>query len=211
METKDDEILTIIIEHPGVFYDIVSDISSQTDGMSGNFVISENYETISIYKNAEIITRFVPFSANSKELLNKVYTFLAREAMSETMIRQTYDLMSRIESYIYELTRNVSAELNIDSTNDISGLLKMFNVSFSDSEMPLPERLIEYMDAVCEFIKKKVFITVNLRSYINDDQAELFFKDVLLRNITFICIENCEHNNTRYEKRVIIDNDRCVI
>ena len=161
--------------------------------------------------NAEIITQFVPFTANSKELLNKVYSFLGREAVSETMIRQTYDLMSAIELYINELIGNVSADLEAVPTNDISGLLKMFNVRFSDINKSLPEKILDYMDASYEFLKRRIFFTVNLRSYISNDNAELFFRDVISRNITLICIENCEHSKCRYEAKLIVDADGCII
>ena len=201
----------MVVEHPEIFYDIVSDISSQTEGMSGDFILSKDYEPISLYKNAEIITQFVPFTANSKELLNKVYSFLGKEAVSETMIGRTYDLMSEIEIYIKELIDSVSVDLEAVPANDISGLLKMFNVRFSDIDKSLPERLLDYMDASYVFLKRRVFFTVNLRSYINNDFTELFFRDVISREITLICIENYEHKKCSYETRLIVDNDGCVI
>ena len=62
-----------------------------------------------------------------------------------------------------------------------------------------------------EFIGKKLFVTVNLRSYISDKEAELFMQTALLHKFNVFMIENYEHKRLSYEKRFIIDADLCLI
>ncbi|MBR4023616.1 MAG: type II-A CRISPR-associated protein Csn2 [Ruminococcus sp.] len=57
----------------------------------------------------------------------------------------------------------------------------------------------------------KLFITVNLRSYLTKDQIEKLFESVLLKKINLICIESAEHERLKNEDVIIIDKDMCVI
>ncbi|MBR6669871.1 MAG: type II-A CRISPR-associated protein Csn2 [Ruminococcus sp.] len=57
----------------------------------------------------------------------------------------------------------------------------------------------------------KLFITVNLRSYLTKDQIEKLFESVLLKKINWICIESAEHERLKNEDVIIIDKDMCVI
>ncbi|SEK56671.1 CRISPR-associated protein Csn2 [Ruminococcus albus] len=77
--------------------------------------------------------------------------------------------------------------------------------------MTLPEKIMEYM-LISEKLKgTKVFVTVNMRSYITDEKIEQLFKSVLLHKINLICIENKEYSRLDTEKVIIIDEDMCVI
>ena len=57
----------------------------------------------------------------------------------------------------------------------------------------------------------KLFITVNLRSYLTKNQIEKLFESVLLKKINLICIESAEHERLKNEDVIIIDKDMCVI
>ncbi len=75
----------------------------------------------------------------------------------------------------------------------ISGILKAFDLRFDDAHMSLSEKILEYMISSFEFKAKKLFIVINLRSYLTDHQAERLFESVLLKKLQLICIESAEH------------------
>lgn len=65
------------------------------------------------------------------------------------------------------------------------------------------------MELVREFDRDKLFFTVNLRSYIDDDEAELFMKTVIDHDFKIVMIENKEYNKLKHELRMTIDADLC--
>lgn len=57
----------------------------------------------------------------------------------------------------------------------------------------------------------KLFILLNLRSYITDQDLEGFLDSVLLHGYNIFMIETCDHKRLQKESRIIVDNDLCVI
>lgn len=56
-----------------------------------------------------------------------------------------------------------------------------------------------------------MFITLNLRSYISDDEMNKFVNDVVARGYKLLMVENSEYPIIEHEKRYIIDADKCII
>lgn len=208
---EDGYVQELIIENQYIFQRLILDIYAQVNGKSGDFVLSEDHQSISLKTNAELITQIIPFELNKKELINKLYLELKNESVNEYNYQKTQELLSCISSYLYEIINDNENELIYDRPNDLSGIFKLFNVRINDENLDLTEKILEYMTAVQKLKGDKVFFFVNLRSYLTDRQAELFFKSVLLKKIKIICIENCEHTGLSIAKAMIVDKDMCII
>lgn len=211
VELSENEIVSIIIENQRLFYDMVSDLSTQKEGTMGEWVLSKDSAPIDISKNIDLITQLVPFSINRKELINTLYSKIKHISNNEEMQEYTHETLTKIEQYIIRLTEDFTSEFVYNIDVDIVPLLKMFNLRYNDDYKTLPEKLIEYIFAVNEHIGAKLFIIVNLRSYINDDDAELFFQTLISHKIKLVDIECVERKKIEHERRVIIDNDLCII
>ena len=210
-ELNEDKILTLTIENQHLFYSIITDIQAQLEGNDGKFVISENFQPLDMRKNTELITQLVPFTVNQKELVSKLHTSLKKKAVDEIMYQSTQEIISRISGYLYKLTEEQDMELEINAPDDIAGILKAFDVRFEDKDMFLAERILEYTITSNELKGTKLFIIVNLRSYLTDAQAEQLFQSMLLKKLQLICIESSEHERLKNEEVIIIDKDMCVI
>lgn len=211
MVFEENTVNSLIVENQKMFYETVSDLYYQTEGLKGQLVLSENYEPIEIRKYTELITQFVPFTLNKKDILTKLYADIQRYSLSADMIERTHSILAELERYISDLSDNYTNELECSEATDIIPLLKMFDLKFADDDKSLCEKLLDYFMSAEQYKGKRLFVTVNLRSYIDDAQAELFFQSVMMRKIKLLCIENCVHKKLNGEKRIIIDNDLCVI
>ena len=207
----EDKILTLIIEQPNLFYKLISDINSQIEGESGFSVVSCNEKIISFSKQVTLITEYIPFDMNRKELVTKLYAYLKKCSVNEDMFLKTNELLSATERYISELTQYADGEFATEEICDITPLLKMFGLKFIDNYEALEEKLLEFFLAMTEYAGKSVFICVNLRSYLSLHNAEKLFESVIEHGISLICIESSDKGRTQYEKRVVIDDDFCVI
>lgn len=210
-EVTEEYINTVVIENQKIFHDTICEIHNQISGFDGEIIISENHKPIELKKSAELISQFVPFEINQKELINKLYGTLKSTAVNENYYHYTQAVLSDISKYIYDITEDTESELSWDMPEDIGGILKAFNVRFEDNDMSLSEKIVEYITAVNRYKGERIFFLVNLRSYLTDKETELLFQNILLKKYKVICIENTEHTHLSSEKVVIIDNDMCVI
>ena len=210
-ELDESKILSVVIENRELFRSIVSDIYEQINGNSGAFVLSESFTPLDLRKNMDLIASFIPFEVNQKDIINKLYSVLKSKAVDGENFQRTQELYSYISKYLYELSAAEDDDIIFDYPDDINGILKAFNVRLNDREMTLPEKVMEYM-LISEKLKgTKVFVTVNLRSFISDSKAEQLFKSIVLHKINLICIENKEYSRLDTEKVIIIDEDMCII
>lgn len=205
------EIITVVCEDPVSYYEIISDIYKQITGEKGQIVFSEDYVPIDMSKKAEMLSQFVPFCVNKKELLGKIYQKLNGHAVGEDMYVKTLDLNAAAEKYMFELTNDFSAELEYERPSDMSWLYKAFGVKIREDGKSLTEKIIDHMLAVREYIGDKVFFMVGLRNYITPTQADDLFKCVLLNGLTMVCVESHETALSEYENRTIIDKDICIL
>lgn len=211
IDLKEGYVCSIVIENPKALYGFVSDIYGQCSGGSGQVVLSENYEPMDIKRSAELITQLVPFSINRKELINKIYAQLNTFAFNDEFYQSTQEMLSYSERYIYKLTESFSSLLAINHPNDISWLVKGFGIGYDEQGLTLSEKLLEYMLAVSEYLKKDIFFIVGLRSYLTDKEVYGLYKSALLSGMTLICIDGHDCTLLDCEKRTIIDNDMCMI
>lgn len=156
-------------------------------------------------KNTELITQLIPFTVNQKDLVSKLYSNMKKKSVNEKMYQSTQELIVRISEYLYQLTEDEESELTVTVPEDISGILKTFDLRFDDNDISLSEKLLEYMISSNEFKDKNLFIIINLRSYLTDNLTEQFFKSVLLKKLQLICIESTEHKRFGNEEVIIID------
>lgn len=208
---KKDMVQTIVIEEPRLFYEITNDIYGQINGNSGDTVISENYVPVQLGKSVDIITQFIPFTLNRKDIIGGIYSEMKEKSVNAFFYDKTHELYAHIEKYLYELIEDENTEMDFYRPSDISAILKAFDLHIAETDKSLNERLFEYMLAMREYKNKTIFITAGLRNYITAREAGDLFESVLLNGITLICLESKAPLLLKKETRVIIDEDFCII
>ena len=101
---------------------------------------------------------------------------------------------------------------NVEFTKiTVENLIKNVGAEFDDSYDSLSEKLIDYFELVREYDKDKIFLLVNLRSVVKDEELELLLETSLARNYQLLLIDSSEHKLLANEKRYIIDENLCEI
>lgn len=211
MELTEKQVTSLVIESPSLLYEMVLDIDRQIHGFSGMVIFSENNIPISVEKDIVLITQMIPFEINTKQLLNAIYSRMKKKAMEETMFLKTHELVRAVDEYLAELTERFDDDLEWESIQDLTMLLKMTGMRLADEGNDLQTKLLDYMLAYREYIGDRLFVTVNLRSYLGNRDMELFFQSVLLHKLSLFCIESSSRVVLSNENRVLIDEDQCVI
>ena len=86
----------------------------------------------------------------------------------------------------------------------LSGLLRFSSPELREEYDSLAEKVLDYMELVTEFDRPKLFLTVNLRSYLEDSVFSLFADTLLSHGYQILMIENYEKTRIPQEERRII-------
>lgn len=210
INTVADRVNTFVIENKQLFYRLVTDVYEQTEGFEGRAVVSQDNKILPFSKWVELHSCFVPFDLNRKTLLSKAASQLEKLAVSDDYYAQSIEILGTLESHLLGITSLMSGNLAFTKLN-IGAIIKSVGLTFEEDDSTLCEKIIDYMELVREYDQDKLFIFVNLRSYICDEECEAFFETVLGHGFNILLIDNCESPVLINEKRCIIDSDLCEI
>lgn len=161
-----------IVESPESFSGYVLELSTQIDGNEGQFVLSEKNKELDLAKKAELIFDPLTVDINERKILNKLYMELSDLSKREEMYIKTVELLRSLQEYLLELEQCTEYILEFDQETDMSALLKAVNIRYETRDMDFLERLVQYMKVLAAMAGIKIFIFVNLRSYLTDHQMQ---------------------------------------
>lgn len=185
-------ISTLVIESPSLFRKVIKDISLSVDGAMTPAVLSRNNETIDFGKNAELICDLIYFNINQRSLLNKILSSLERSAVSPDNYLETQELLRDIECNISKWAFDFPCDI-IATKITAATLLKAVGIELNndyEGEAGDAERIIDYMELVREFDRDKLFITVNMRSFISDEVMTDFMRTAISHEYKLLMIDS---------------------
>lgn len=201
---------TVVVENQKKFSEILMDIVAQLEGNEGRTVLSKDNSLLRMDKNLELLSQFLPFDINRKSLLTKITARMQEMAVGEDFYLQTQELLGEWEKFCLDLSVQLVGDFNFTKIS-VESLLKSAGVEIEGSYERLGEKILDYMELVNAYEGTKVFVFVNLRSFIDDVEMKVFLEEVIKRNYEAIFIESSEHPIISGEKRYIIDADLCNI
>lgn len=202
---------TLVIENQRLFSKLLHDIDAALEGRDSDVVLSRQESPLPFSKYAEMIVDFLHFDLNQKTLLSKVCSALENRAVSPEQYLATQELLAEIENRMEEWAFAFPCHITA-SKIAVSSLLKAVGVEIQDDyEGPdgEAERLVDYMELVREFDRDKLFITVNMRSYFEDDVVERFMETVVAHEYKVLMMESRTLPKLKWEDRETIDADLC--
>lgn len=209
-DTDGNYVNTIIIENQSFYYSFLSELNEQVNGADGKIVLSDDNTVISVQKNLELLSDFIPFELNKKSLVNKLAASLEKVSTDAEHYSDTMRLVSELEDYMYKLSFECTGDILFPKLS-AGTLIKAAAPVFNEEYESLSEKVLDYMELVYEYECKKLFVTVSMRSFISDTDANLFMKSVLMHGFHVIMVENYAYPKCEYEKRTVIDSDLCEI
>ena len=92
-----------------------------------------------------------------------------------------------------------------------SAIIKAAAPEIRSDSTSVAEKLLDLMELTEELDRLRLFFTVNMRSYVPDEEMEAFVETALSHGYPIIGIESSSHPFLSREKRVTIDADLCEI
>lgn len=200
-----------IIESPDIFSEYIQELNGQLAGEEGRFVLSENNKELDLEKKADMVINPFSVDVNSRKILNKLYQELTGLSREEQMHTKTLELFRHIQEYMLDLEQCTSYILEFDQEIDIAALLKAVNVHYEMKDVDFLEKIVQYIKIMAAVAGTKLFVIVNLRSYLTDLQMQNLIQECEYQDIKILFIENQQRSCMKRGKRYIIDIDKCEI
>ncbi|MGM9665446.1 MAG: type II-A CRISPR-associated protein Csn2 [Eubacteriales bacterium] len=208
IDIEDGTPFSLVIENQRLFRTFLEDLSRQACGEDGKTVLSLDDVPISVEKYVDIIKDFAPFEINTKSMLSKINSFIEKIAVDESHFLKTSELLSETERYINDLCFDLPFQIECRKLS-ASSIIKAASVSICDDYESTLEAVLDYMSLVLDFDKKKLFVTVNLRSYFSDDEMQRFVDTVCAKQMQVLFLESSEHATLKGVQTLRIDKDLC--
>ena len=157
-----------------------------------------------------MITNYIPFDLNEKRLITKIQGLLEKEALNADNFQKTMTILADIERYVYGLSELFPYELDFKGIS-AAALIKMCGLVIVDDSISAIERIYNYMTIVRELLGEKLFIFSNMRSYFSDDDIQEFIDTIIDHKFNVLMIENSDRKRVNKTRKMIIDNDLCII
>lgn len=208
IEFKDGIVNVLVIENSGLMTKMIEELLNQSEKGEGGFVLFEKDKSVPISETEIIIN---PFSAdiNERSILNKLYAAMKKDALDEELFLSTNTFLSDIEMCLQKIIERQPQELE-SLPPDLTDLFKALNVRFSVSGS-LDERLCDYIDICSEYRKTKLFIFVNLKSFLTESEIVQLYAHSIYTKKAVLMIENQQFQALEYEIVRIIDLTLCEI
>jgi len=113
-------------------------------------------------------------------------------AMDDEHYYQTSELITLLESYLLDLSVELTGSIEFSKIT-WENTIKAVGVEFADNYDSFAEKILDYMELVREYDSERMFITLNLRSYISDNEMNKFVNDVVVRGYKLLMLENTEY------------------
>lgn len=207
---EENSFCSVVIENRNIMRLFLEDMNRQIEeNTAGKIILSEKGEGVNMAKFCDVISDFAPFEINQKKLLSAVTAAFEGYAVGEGLYVRTQTLISEIEKYIQDISFDL--ECNVICTKlTPNSLIKSCGIEMVDDYDEPLEKVLDYMDFMQKLRNVKLFVTVNMRNYYEDDDIQRFCNSVTKHKISLLMIEACSYSLLENEKRITIDEDMCV-
>lgn len=210
METSHQMVMGTVIENQNMLYQFLIDLKEAMEGKTEKVVLSCDNVIIDFAKNTELLTDFIQFDLNKRELLSKIVTAIDKISTGDRFYNSSQQLLMQIENQMMDMTMDFPCNLTYDKLN-MQSIIKATGISVEDNYTCLAEKLLAYMELARDFLNKKLFILVNIRGLISSQELQRLVDAALLREHEIILVDYMDYPRLKQERRLLIDKDLCEI
>lgn len=207
------KVNVLIIENKKMFAELAGELMGQCRGENGRFVLSVGDEIVDLQKNADMLVDILNIELNARGSAAKLIAQLKEAANGESMLLRTKETESLLISYLDELADDLALPVMFNDAVDAGGLFKLFDFRLDDSGLTtITEKLLAYMRAMTSLLNKKLFIIVNLKTFVDDKELREFYTALCYDKMPLLLLENsASASPADCENIILIDSDMCEV
>lgn len=201
----------MIIESPSVMSEFIIDFKKQSDGEEGRWVLSVDGEILKFQDHCELVLNIFDLKMNQRKMINTLYEQLAFEINSTELLADWREMNSRMENILNNAIENVGYDVIYEDL-ELKALFKALDLKFQEREAGYVECLLDYLQLLSDVRKIKVFIFVNITSFLEAKEIQYLYEEASYKKYYLLLLDGrdlCIDRET--ERKIIIDEDYCVI
>ncbi len=210
VDIKENIVSIIVLEDVKLRLPLINELFSQTSGKEGNWLLFENDKSFDLGKKVELILEPLTLTLNNKKVKTKLYQDIKTIAQ-DYCFSQGLEVHSQICNYLENMLDKLPYPIKYDEDWDVSEILKAYNVELVEEYDNIFEKLYNYIKLVNTVCGTDIFIMVNIKQYLTDEQITELYKMAAYGKIQLVLIEFSTNNKRDCEELYILDNDDCVI
>ena len=212
-EVLRDKVTVVSFENRKVFRRMVTELDIQCDSGVGPWILNDNDKAFNLDKYSHIILNPLYVDVNSKSLLTKLQNQLTKEAL--LMTEEVADIVNRLHAFYYSLEFGYPLSIQHKMEMGAAEIIKLGSFNFEFNRKGDVMDLMSYIEVVDILLSPMIFIMVNLDLVLNDDEINVFYQNMLSRQLRLVCFTTGSFNREALDKslinRYILDNDFCII
>ena len=210
IEIDDSAVTSFVIEKEDLYLKVARDLFCQSKGEGGEIILSENDSILKISNSVELITDFVGFEPDNKKILSKISKMLESDLQQGDHYYAVMELLTKIEQLMDDVSERFPFSLSFEGIN-IGALIKMTSPRIIDDSDSDIMHIYNYMETIREVLGERLFVMVGMRGYFSDQDMQAFVNNVVSHKYQVLLLECRESALLDNERRMILDNDICVI
>lgn len=207
----ENQVSILTVENPEAYAWIVGDLWRQCNGQAGEIILSEIDEPFKISSKMELIFNPYGINCNERKVLSKLYSEIqtyCHESFEEKFMQINSEAISLLE----KLFTMVSYPMTIQYEMNFEGLLKLFDAKIDIEKVDIATYMLEYMKIKKKILKVDVFVIINLKQFLSDEELMELYKSLWYEKIFLVILEGVETRPCiSGEKRILLDYDLCII
>lgn len=209
LQLVDGTVNVLCVENQKLFRGIFNAfVNGETE--ENRIIFSENFEPVKIKGNVCVIDDFFRLTY-SNTIIKKLYEQIEKYCNYELQ-KETTQLKIHIVNYFEQLISAFDYDFEFNYDLSIAELLKAVSLKPNTDKSEVIGILLDYILLVNKYAPPKCFVLLNLHLYFDEEELDLFFKDIINNHIKLLLVENKKSfKTTNCEKVVIYDNGFCEI
>lgn len=205
-----DGIGVLIVENASKFVQYCNGFILQQAGEDGDFIIDDDDKPFSFKKSGCIVFDFFNLSLNDKKILAGIYDSIAA-AVDENYLQEYYELLGKMSGLCDLVAIDAPFDVEYNADLSVQDFLKAMRVGLVEQKTSFVERVVEWLDAKAQFCNVRLFVLVNLRTFLNDEDYKLILDHIQYATYSVLMLERNQPIRVKNEPMRIIDNDLCEI
>jgi CRISPR type II-A-associated protein Csn2 len=188
----------------------VRDLSGHDNDSDLSFI--DDGQKLTIGEEVEAIFNPLKLNFNNRKAIAALLKILAKTSVDETFYLQTAELKTKIFKYFIDIIYEEQFDFKV-ITEDflVDALAKAVNIHIVEDEANFIQLITEYLIMMRELVHTRLFVFVNLRGLITDDELEQLIFNMKNHQLDILLVECVARKPIQGIERLVIDDDLCEI
>ena len=200
----------LVVENANKFVRYCNDFVAQQNGEDGCFIFDDGDKAFSFKKNGCILFDFFGLSLCDKKIISGLYDQM-KSVVDDEYLQEYYELRGRMSEFCDMLSVDSPIAVEYDADLCVQDFLKTMKVKPIDNKNSFAENILDYLDAQSRFAGTKLYVLVNLLSFLDDKDYALLMTHFAYAPYSVLLLERKQCDRVDNEPMLIIDNDLCEI